>query len=129
MVVKLKCANCGSITELGIDKLPKKFLCKDCGCVNNPQPDTAGSGEEACGCILPTGFEWTLPVGEFHVPPTKDNPEGLLFATADDGEKLTLREWLEVFGSDPRILKDWMRRMGKDGESGYFNLSTLGRKR
>ena len=78
---------------------------------------------------MPTGFEWTLPVGEFHVPPTASNPEGLLFATADDGEKLTLREWLEAFGSDPRILRSWMKKMGKEGTEGHLNLSTLKNKK
>ena len=127
MTIQLKCANCSAITEL--PKMPKKFLCKECGVVNTPHDENYGSGEEACCCILPTGFEWTLPVGEFHVPPTAGNPEGLLFATADDGEKLTLREWLEAFGSDPRVLRNWMKKMGKEGAEGHVNLSTLKNKK
>lgn len=120
-MVKLKCANCGEVTEL--PKMPKKFVCKECGVVNTPQPETAGTGDQACGCLLPTGFEWRLPVGVF------ETPEGELFATADDGEKLTRQEWIETFGADPVKLKEWMKKMGVEGKPGFTNLSTLRRRK
>lgn len=121
--MKAKCANpdCGKITE--IPDNAKKFLCNDCGCVNTPQKENAGSGEEACGCLLPTGFAWRLPSGEF------ETPEGTMYSTADDGTMLTRDEWIAAFGSDPAILKAWMRKMGREGKSGFKNVSTLGAKK
>jgi hypothetical protein len=121
--MKAKCANsrCGTITE--IPDNAKKFLCSNCGCVNTPQSENSESGEEACGCILPTGFEWQLPVGRFNTP------NGTLYATADDGTLLTRTEWIEAFGSDPEILKAWMETMGRDGKEGFINVSTLGRRK
>ncbi len=121
-MVKLKCANsrCGHITEL--PAMPKKFVCSECGVLNTPQPATSGSGDEACGCLLPEGFEWLLPAGEF------EGPKGPEFATADDGTRLTLDQWIEDFGSDPRKLRAWMTKMGIEGRPGYANLSTLGRR-
>ncbi len=120
--MKAKCANpdCGKITE--IPDNAKKFLCS-CGVVNTPQPETAGTGEEACGCLLPTGFEWTLPAGRF------ETPKGTLYATADDGTKLTRQEWIDQMGSDPEILKAWMEKMGREGKPGFENVSTLGAKK
>lgn len=119
-MVTLKCANCGETTELSL--MPKKFVCPVCGVLNTPQSENAGTGDEACGCILPTGFEWKLPVGVF------ETPSGKLYATADDGTKLTKAEWIAAFGSDPDILKEWMTKMGKEGADGFKNLSTLRQK-
>ena len=120
IMAKAKCAKCGTQTEF--PKLPKKFVCPECGVLNTPQPATAGTADQACGCILPTSFEWRLPAGEF------ETPEGPLFSTADDGTKLTLQEWIETFGSNPRIARAWMKKMGIEGKPGFVNVSTLGKK-
>lgn len=119
--MKYKCANCEAISELP-DKL-KKFLCPDCGVVNTPDRENAGTGENACCCLLPKSFEWRLPVGEF------DTPNGKMYSTADDGTMLTRDEWIAAFGSDPAILKEWMRKMGKEGKEGFKNVSTLGARK
>ena len=121
MSEKFECANCEAITDFPVR--PKKFVCSTCGALNTPRSENVGTGSQACGCILPTSFEWRLPAGEF------DTPEGLLFSTADDGEKLTLQEWIEAFGSDPRIARAWMKKMGIEGKPGHVNLSTLGKRK
>ena len=114
-MISLKCANCNTITDL--PKKPKKFVCPECGVLNTPADEMAG--DEACGCILPTGFEWRLPSGEF------DTPNGKMYSTADDGTMLTREEWISIFGSDPVIARDWMKKMGEEGKPGFKNLSTL----
>lgn len=118
-MVQLKCANsrCGSITEL--PAMPKKFICSQCGVLNTPHSENVGSGSEACGCILPTSFEWKLPVGCIGDP---DNP---MYITADDGTALTRLEWIGIFGYDPKIKLAAMRKRGEDGVPGFVNLSRL----
>jgi hypothetical protein len=120
-LVKLKCAGCGAITEL--PAMPKKFICKSCGAPNTPQPETAGTADEACGCILPTGFEWKFPVGVI------GEGENVMYITPDDGIPLTRIEWIEIYGYDPKAKLAEMRRRGEVGVPGYVNLSTLGGKR
>jgi len=117
-----KCAKCGAIAKF--DKLPKKFCCSECGILNTPQPATAGTGDQACGCILPEKFEWKLPVGGITSPTGEE-----LFTTADDGTALSRKEWIETFGYDPVVVLAAMRKLGEDGKEGYTNLSTLGRKK
>ena len=123
--MKAKCANCGRISE--ISDGAKGFICGNCGVMNIPQSEDFGTGEEACGCLVPEGAEWLLPSGEFHVFPTTENPEGLEYATAE-GARFTLREWIDYFKTDPRIAREWMKKLGKEGADGFKNLSTLRRK-
>jgi hypothetical protein len=120
-MVKVKCAKCEAIKE--VDKLPKKFICLECGALNTPVPEITTSSDQACGCLLPTGFEWKLPTGEF------GTPLGMMYSTADDGTWLTRLEWIEIFGFDPKIAKEYMQKLGIEGKPGYTNLSTLGKKR
>lgn len=121
-MVDLKCAGCGEITTLPV--MPKKFLCRFCGAPNTPQPSTVGTGAEACSCILPTSFEWKMPSGVI------GEGDNLMYSTPDDpGCYLTRYEWIEVYGYDPKAKLEEMRRRGKEGVPGYFNCSTLGRKR
>ena len=109
-----KCAKCEKITDLP-DEI-KKFVCPSCGVLNTPQRENAGTGSEACGCLLPTGFEWRLPVGEF------ETPNGMMYSTADDGTMLSREEWITAFGSDPVIQRAFMKRMA-EGRPGFKNLS------
>ena len=120
-MVNLKCAGCGAITVL--PAMPKKFICRSCGAPNTPQPDGAGSGSEACSCILPTSFEWKLPAGIIGLEPN------IMYATPDDpGVYLTRSEWIEVYGADPKAQLEYMRKLGKEGMPGFTNLSTLKRR-
>ena len=50
--------------------------------------ELSGTGDQAAGCILPTGFEWKLPAGEFQTS------FGLEYTTAD-GDRMTRIEWIE----------------------------------
>jgi hypothetical protein len=119
----VKCANsrCGEVTEL--PRIPKKFICPKCGVLNTPQTEGFEFGDEACGCLLPTGFEWKLPAGRIQ------SPLGDMYITADDGTVLTRLEWIEIYGYDPKIALDTMRKLGAEGVPGYVNLSTLGKKK
>ena len=119
-MVDLKCAGCGAITTL--PATPKKFICRNCGAPNTPQKDY--SGKEACPCLLPTSFEWKMPSGVI------GEGNNLMYGTPDDPScYLTRSEWIEVYGYDPKAKLEEMRRRGKEGVPGYFNCSTLGRKR
>jgi hypothetical protein len=116
-MVILKCHGCGR--EAKTDRPPKEFVCKVCGAVNVvPDTDTAS---EACGCLPPRGFEWTLPAG------VKERPDGKIFITAQ-GTEMSKAEYIEAFGIDPEVAKAWMEKMGHEGKPGFKNLSTLGRK-
>ncbi len=117
-MVDLKCAGCGEITTL--PAMPKKFLCRSCGAPNTPMPENYGTSDQACGCILPTGFEWKKPVGVIG-----DEPN-LMYITPDRGEPLTRSEWIECYGNDPKPELEKMRKRGKEGTPGFKNLSTLG---
>jgi hypothetical protein len=119
---KAKCAKCGALREF--EKLPKKFCCSECGILNTPRPETAGTGAQACGCLLPEKFEWKMPSGVLE--PVGSEP---LYTTADDATGLTRKEWTETFGYDPVIVIASMRKLGKEGKEGYYNTSTLGKEK
>jgi hypothetical protein len=118
MTVDLKCAGCGEITTL--PAMPKKFICKFCGAPNTPIPETYGTSDQACGCILPTSFEWKLPAG------TIGEDDNIMYISPDDGVALTRIEWIEIYGFDPKPKLEEMRRRGREGVPGYKNVSTLG---
>lgn len=122
MTFSAKCAKCGFINEVP-DKA-KKFCCSECGILNTPQPETAGTGEEACGCLLPEKFEWKLPSGQINSATGET-----LYTTADDATPLSRAEWVACFGYDPVIVLENMRKRGKEGVEGCVNTSTLGKRR
>ncbi|GEM_PF-1699185 len=121
MTYKAKCAGCCLVQS--VDDRAKKFCCSDCGILNTPQRDTAGTGDQACGCLLPKCFEWRLPVGGIS-PVNGDR----IYTTADDATPLTRIEWVACFGYDPEIVLAKMRKLGKEGVEGFYNTSTLGKK-
>lgn len=98
-MVTLKCHNCGSESDFGAK--PKEFKCLVCGAVN-VVPLTDGAADQACGCIAPTGFEWTLPAGKL------SGPAGTIYVTAQ-GSHMTKAEYIEAFGLDPDIALEYMR--------------------
>jgi hypothetical protein len=116
---KAKCGHCGTVRVFPGD-LPEKFCCSKCGCLNTPQDANAGTGDQACGCIIPTDPSFLLPAGEF------ERADGEWeYATADDGTRLSRRKWIEIFGTDPKILWAKQHKLGVEGKEGYFNTSTL----
>ena len=109
-MINLKCAGCGDITKL--PAMPKKFLCRNCGAPNTPHPEGYGTGEQACGCDLPTGFEWRMPAGVI------GEGENLMYISPDDAKELTRIEWIEIYGYDPKAKLEEMRRRGIEGVPG-----------
>ena len=99
-MVTLKCHNCGSEKET--DKPPKEFVCKVCGGVN-VVPLTDGTADQACGCLAPDGFEWTLPAGK------KTSAVGETVYITAQGSMMTKSEYIEAFGLDPEIALAYMR--------------------
>ena len=120
-MVYAKCAKCGA--EQPFAKLPKKFCCPECGILNTPVPDTYGTGDQACGCLLPESFEWKLPSGKI-----SSSAGEVFYTTADDATKLTRVEWIDTFGYDPEVVLRVMRNTGKTGEHSKFNTSILSKK-
>jgi hypothetical protein len=74
--------------------------------------------------LLPEGPEYLLPSGVL-----KGAGGKILYTTADDGTGLTREDWVETFGYDPVIVLENMRRLGKEGVEGYFNTSSLGKRK
>lgn len=111
-MVTLRCHGCGR--EAKTDNPPKEFVCKVCGAVNVVL-QIAETSSEACGCLPPTGFEWTLPAG------MKEGPGGRIYITAQ-GTEMTKQEYIDAFGLDPDIAREWMRKMGRDGKKGFVKL-------
>lgn len=113
--MKYKCHGCGEEKES--DKIVKEFCCINCGAVNvvilNPE-----GYENACDCIAPKGFEWSMPSGEL------EGPKGKIFVSAQ-GTTMTKEEWINAYGVDPEITRAWMKRMGIEGREGFANLSNL----
>ena len=120
-MVYAKCAKCG--VEQPFATLPKKFCCPECGILNTPVPDTYGTGDQACGCLLPESFEWKLPSGKI-----SSSAGEVFYTTADDATKLTRVEWIDTFGYDPEVVLRIMREKGKTGSEGTVNTSSLGKK-
>lgn len=115
----LICHGCGSEKKVYI--FPREFCCKDCGAVN-VVPLGEGTSNEPIGCIPPKGFEWTLPAGVKADPTDKK-----IYITAQ-GSEMTKKEFMDVFGCDPDIMRTAMRKLGIEGVEGFKNLSTLGKK-
>jgi len=118
-LLKLKCHGCGEEKETELR--PKEFVCKNCGAVNVVEYSDRSS-EDSAGCIPPTGFEWTLPAGIL------EGPMGKIYVTAQ-GSHMSKEEYIDAFGLDPEITRDWMKKMGTEGKPGFFNTSTLGKRK
>lgn len=121
-MVYAKCAKCG--VEQPFAKLPKKFCCPECGILNTPVPDTFGTGDQACGCLLPESFEWKLPSGKI-----SSSAGEVFYTTADDATKLTRVEWIDAFGFDPEVVLRVMRENSKASHNGITGLSIIGKKK
>jgi len=122
-VRKLKCANCSKIVET--EKELKKYVCPSCGAINTPEDPNAGFGDQACGCLLPDGFEFRLPAGKIGNKFT-----GYKYISPDNGDELTKTEWMLSFGLDPDLALEYMRsNAAADERDDDVDLSTLGKKK
>ena len=85
----------------------KKFICKNCGAVNEAQitaqdlsdPDN----EDWLQCILPTGFEWALPAGK--ITPVVGDP----IYISGNGEQMSRDDYILKYNIDPEIAYQLMR--------------------
>ncbi len=82
----------------------KKVICKNCGAVNEVSDQAlAEDDEDWLPCILPEGFEWTLPAGK--ITPIIGDP----IYISGFGEHLSHDAYLEKYGLDPEIAYRLMR--------------------
>lgn len=101
--MEIKCAACGATKDT--ENPPMEFICKDCGCINVTEIREEGA-RQACGCLLPTTFEWTLPVGKI------GNPISGYKYVSPSGTLMTRMEWMLAWAVDPEIALKWMREGG-----------------
>jgi hypothetical protein len=82
----------------------KKFICRNCGVVNEVSNDALAKEEDDwLNCLLPEGFEWILPAGK--ITPIIGEPiyiSGL-------GEHLSHDAYLKKYNIDPEIAYKMMR--------------------
>jgi hypothetical protein len=84
-----------------------KFICKNCGSVNEKDKEVLLNPEyspEDWLCDLPLGFEWILPVGK--ITPVVGNP----IYVSSMGGNLSRSEYLERYNVDPEIAYQLMRK-------------------
>lgn len=90
----------------------KKFVCRNCGVVNEASQDALQSNSDWLQCVLPQGFEWSLPAGK--ITPIIGEP----IYISGMGEHLSQGAYLKKYGIDPEIAYKLMR-----GNSGYRSAS------
>ena len=84
-----------------------KFICKNCGSVNEKEKEVLTDPDYSQGdwlCDLPLGFEWILPVGK--ITPVVGSP---LYVSSLGGN-LSREEYLETYFIDPEIAYQLMRQ-------------------
>ena len=81
----------------------KKFVCKNCGVVNVVANEVLKSDDDWLECILPTGFEWTLPAGK--ITPIIGDP---IYVSAQ-GNYFSRQAYLDKYYIDPEIAYELMR--------------------
>lgn len=84
-----------------------KFICKNCGSVNEKDSDVILDPNYSIDdwlCELPDNFEWILPVGK--ITPIVGSP---LYVSSLGGN-LTRSEYIQKYNVDPEIAYQLMRR-------------------
>jgi len=84
-----------------------KFICKNCGSVNEKDKEVLldlDYSTEDWLCDLPLNFEWILPVGK--ISPIVGSP---LYVSSMGGN-LSRNEYLEKYNVDPEIAYQLMRK-------------------
>ena len=104
----------------------KKFICQNCGAVNvvdiTAQDLTDPSDDDWLPCLLPTGFEWSLPAGK--ITPVVGDP---IYISAS-GEQLSREDYLMKYNIDPEVAYQLMR--GRISQSSaYMALGSQIRER
>jgi len=81
----------------------KKFVCKNCGVVNQASNEVVGRNGDWLQCVLPQGFEWILPAGK--ITPIVGEP----IYISGMGEHLSKEAYLKKYNIDPEIAYNLMR--------------------
>lgn len=81
----------------------KKFICRNCGVVNEAENTALSKSGDWLECDLPTGFEWLLPAGK--ITPVVGDP----IYVSGNGEHLSQTAYLEKYNIDPEIAYKLMR--------------------
>lgn len=81
----------------------KKFICRNCGVVNEASDETLKSNDDWLACVLPQGFEWILPAGK--ITPIVGEP----IYISGNGEHLSKKEYLKKYNINPEIAYNLMR--------------------
>ncbi|MFZ2472371.1 MAG: hypothetical protein WAW52_10575 [Methanothrix sp.] len=81
----------------------KKFICRNCGVVNEANDATLTSSDDWLECTLPTGFEWCLPAGK--ITPVV----GEAIYISGNGEHLTQDAYIDKYMIDPELAYNLMR--------------------
>lgn len=81
----------------------KKFICRNCGSVNEAIEAALASSGDWLECTLPTGFEWCLPAGKI-IPVV-----GEAIYISGNGEHLSQEAYLEKYNIDPELAYNLMR--------------------
>ena len=104
----------------------KKFICNNCGAVNTAEITSQDlsdpNDDDWLPCVLPTGFEWTLPAGK--ITPVVGDP---IYISAS-GEQLSRDDYILKYNIDPEIAYQLMR--GRISQSSaYMALGSQIRER
>ena len=81
----------------------KKFICRNCGVVNEASKADLENNSDWLQCSLPQGFEWILPAGK--ITPIFGDP----IYISGMGEHLSREAYLNKHGIDPEIAYNLMR--------------------
>jgi hypothetical protein len=81
----------------------KKFICRNCGSVNEASDEAIASRDDWLQCTLPQGFEWILPAGK--ITPILGEP----IYISGMGEHLSYDAYLRKYSIDPEIAYRLMR--------------------
>ena len=81
----------------------KKFVCRNCGAVNETSKDALESNSDWLQCGLLQGFEWILPAGK--ITPIVGDP----IYISGMGEHLSYETYLNKYGIDPETAYNFMR--------------------
>jgi len=106
----------------------KKFVCKNCGVVNEAADEDLKSNDDWLECALPTGFEWTLPAGKI-IPVIGD----MIYISAQ-GEYLSRSAYLDKYNIDPELalklmrLKVGVQTVSKILNNQYIKMASSGSK-
>lgn len=82
----------------------KKFVCRNCGAVNEASKEALESNRDLLQGTLPQGFEWILPAGKITLN------IGDPIYISDMGEHLSHEAYLNKYGIDPEIAYNFVRQ-------------------